>query len=366
VAGASVRLFRLAVPMEMIHVNGFPSRHTPWSEVETTTDAEGAFQLTPQEPHDYLLRAEAAGRAPAEVEVLAFDPAAGAGPLVVALEPGGAIEGTLRARHDAEVAGAFVAASRGDAFPRVARATADGSFRFEGLAPGPWLVEALGEDPHLDQPSSSHGIAPKGGPAFESNCTVFPGATTRFDLDLAALPLCAVRGVLAVDGPPASGWQVALTDLDRRNGRASENPAGFTGADGDFRLEVTRPGHYQLVFLRPGDASGLALMRKVTLAEGELDASYAFATGRLAGIGAMPGAAGLDKVYLLWKGSKDARVLLVVEPDAEGRFALDPVPAGNVELVRFTRDMGPDGEWATEVLAAVQVPVGGEGFARLE
>ncbi|MEM7310304.1 MAG: carboxypeptidase-like regulatory domain-containing protein [Planctomycetota bacterium] len=362
VPGARVQLLQLPMARVLIHVNGFPSRVPAWPQHEVETDEEGRFTLTPDEAGDYVVRVERSGYAPSEREFLGLDPVRGHDELELALTGGGSIAGRVRPRAGDDVAGTIVALSRGDAWPRVLRADAEGHFRADRLTPGPWRVEVLAEDPNLGEMSSLHSAYEGGVDPFEPNTQVYEGQLTRHDLDLERLPRCVVRGRFTLNGEPASGWSAELR-REIFNGRDADNPTAALDPDGGFELEVANEGPHRLAFRSPGGQEGLAITLALDLTTGTTEVDRDLAVGRLVGEGALSTAAGSTRLYAEWRGEDGAHARLRVRPAADGTFALDPVPAGAIELVRYPKEVWSSG--AARTVAEVEVPAGGEGRVQL-
>lgn len=97
------------------------------------------------------------------------------------LTAGGAIEGRVLLAGGRDPEGTIVAINHGDGAPRTMCAGPQGAFRFEGLAAGEWQV--LASDVEQDDSRTTHSSLREAEP-IEWSCEVFPGRTTRHDLDL--------------------------------------------------------------------------------------------------------------------------------------------------------------------------------------
>jgi hypothetical protein len=143
VAGARVSASPIA--RQTVEANGFLCLVDPFSQVDGTADDAGNFSLTIREASTWVVRAEAAGHAPAKTGPLDFDPAVGLEGIELSLTSGGSIEGRVL-ENGQPVAGRIVAASRGDGHPSSTRSDADGIYRFEHLVPGRWQVQRAEDD----------------------------------------------------------------------------------------------------------------------------------------------------------------------------------------------------------------------------
>ncbi len=167
-------------------VSGFRCRYIAYhstyhSTSAPVTDAEGRFSMDCDETHAFWLRATADGWAAGEVGPIDAAASEGAIELDVELTKGGAIEGRVLLPDGADGEGTIVALNHGDGNPRTLRAGAKGVFRVDGLTPGSWQVLSaqLEIDPARTMFSSVSAEQP-----IEWSCTVAPGKTTHFDLDL--------------------------------------------------------------------------------------------------------------------------------------------------------------------------------------
>ncbi len=330
VAGAKVELFGLASARHRVTRGGFRLRTEPVASAVATTDAEGAYRLTARRAGTYVVRAEAAGRAAAEIGPLELDPRSGASALDLTLTPGGAIEGRVLAPAGAEPTGLAIGASRGDVHGRTVVVGPDGAFRFERLTPGPWRVEIVRD---VDAPvvRSSTGASD----AWTSNCAVVEGRTTTFDLDLRGAGSTRVRGRWSVDGLDDATWTAFL----RRGTLADPGPSRGVdrvpvAADGTFELVAPEPGAYLLGIEHddfPG--AGVIAMRELDLDGGELDWSETLRVGA-ASVRFPPGAphtpADLsdEPVLALLVASDGGLTATALLPTDDGWFESATAPAG--------------------------------------
>jgi hypothetical protein len=181
-AGASVEL-RYFDEGGGMTVDGLRCVSSPFVDSEATSDGEGRFELELVRDEPFLVRASHADWAVGETGRFAASAASAPEPLTVEVEltAGGAIEGLVRVSVGARPDGRFVVAHHGDGAPRCVRTDRDGRYRFDRLAPGSWQV--LVRDEELDPNSTSYG-GYRGDAPLEWSCTVEPGRTTRFDLDV--------------------------------------------------------------------------------------------------------------------------------------------------------------------------------------
>ncbi len=259
-----------------------------------------------------------------------------AGSLVVELDAGGSIEGTVTSSDGSSVAGVFVAVNRGDGRDwlrprRHTRVAEDGTYRIDRLEPGPWRVE-----PRFDVADvTSFGSFNRTDRAIPPpNAVVVSGATTRVDLVGARAPTVSVHGATTMDGGPSSGLQLELyealdvaeplaPDFGWRRGAIDLVHAA---PDGTFELCAHRPGRHVLFAFLPDATQESCLTRVVDLAVGTTFTRFDVTTGRLEGTLDPPREARID-VELHIDAQTVARAIAIAGPD--GRWSTGPVVAGS-------------------------------------
>ncbi len=152
---------------------------SPFERGTAKTDDQGRFEVSADLDGEFVLRAGQVGWSDGEVGPLSA--AILERELDIELSIGGALEGTVRVPAGQSLAGRVVVIHRGDGRPRSVRTASDGSYRFEGLMPGPWQV--LGRDEEID-PHTTRYSSYGGDESLVWNCRVEVGRTTRFDLEL--------------------------------------------------------------------------------------------------------------------------------------------------------------------------------------
>jgi RNA polymerase sigma factor (sigma-70 family) len=349
VAGARVTLHSLLWPRFAVDHAGFAARLDPTVVARETTDTDGRFFVTARADGDFALLAEASGLALGEMALRGFSKASGASDVAIELGPGGALEGRVLVPPGRSPEGTLIALNRGDLRPRTLRVGADGTFRFDALTPGGWTVRR--SDFELD-PAGGTGISLReGDPEFPADVHVVAGEVTRFDLDLADDRPCLLRGRLVVGGAPAAGWQATLwPDADTAHGTL---PTAVLDVEGRFTFDASEPGPRRIRISPPTTATVWPrLAWRVEVARGENEVQRTLGTGRVEGRVSM--ALGEEPPLLSIDGRCDADVTYSasVAMRADGSFAIDGLPAGDLRLMSRRKAGAPPVELRAFSLAA--------------
>ncbi|MFT5200610.1 MAG: hypothetical protein ACI87O_003293, partial [Planctomycetota bacterium] len=335
VAGAHVYLQRKANGKSKF--NGFPVRFDGQSETSATSKADGTFYLNARQSGQYVVRATSKGLAPAESALLQLSPEFGLSDLELELSSGGSIEGALILAGDANPAGSFVAISRGDCWARTIRVREDGTFRFDNLIPGNWMVKLV--DQAIDDSSSTAHNSSSffAEVSIPSNCVVREGGVTRHDLVPKPLSVCVLRGQLDVQGIDLTTWIGSLGPESLEDGSEGGIRSGFTmDAAGHFEVRVQGAGKWKLSFQRPGD-SGLNLMVPLELEKGLNQWSASVPMGTVTLTGKLH-----DPCIYFWKGPNDLIATISLIGNEITPLDLRPVPAGPTKLLRLMDVRGLD------------------------
>jgi hypothetical protein len=242
--------------------------------LEATTDAEGEFVIKHAPRGNYRLSAEARGHADAQTD--AFDLQADRSDFELRLGALGTITGTVVGVRAEEVAEVRVGAvpwsnggigGRGLMMGRGGRGgggggqgpfastnlRADGTYVFDSLAPGEYLVRAwVGSTQDIMRE-----LMPRlGDGTLQADAAVRAGETTKLDLQLTRPQIGTVTGSVLHNGKPASSFQVELTRQDEAatNGTTGNNPMANFGPGG--RGGRGGPGGFGRTFQSAVSASG--------------------------------------------------------------------------------------------------------------
>ncbi len=319
---------------------GFPLRSSPLPAGHATTDARGVFAVAPKESGTYYVRAQFDGLAPAELGPLELEPNVASAGLELLLHSGGSIEGRVQDPDGAPAAGVPVAISRGDGHLQDTRTGRNGSFRFDRLIAGRWMVAALEQELPAGGPALRSGSGPVTGIPW--NCTVVEGATTRVNLwsdrrgPAARADPCELRGSLILDGAPAIDWMAQLTSEE---GGTPRIPPTNTTPSGSFELSVGPPGSYQLLLRAREPETTLFFLDRVELRPGANTWSLAIETAPVEGTLADFQHDENSLTFYRWVGEGQQLGLAGVSPDSEGHFECPRVPTGRGQVVRFARGL---------------------------
>ncbi|MBK8975434.1 MAG: sigma-70 family RNA polymerase sigma factor [Planctomycetes bacterium] len=323
VAGAELTLHRRA--RFRTEIDGFPVWLDPAPLDRALTGADGRYELTWRDDVAVCVRAVADGFAVAESEELPVGAVADA--VELRLDQGGVLEGRAAAG-----AGPTVGISRGDGFARSARVDADGRYRFERVQPGRYRVRLMAVEQQPGQqfatslPLPPHRVVP-------TDCEVFAGATTVFDLASGAAGSAALDLRVRVGGRSLAGARVEVAASATPVGDAPQSWAhGTLDAAGSARLEHLAAGPHRVVV----EHAGLRIEAEVALQDGVVRADLDWpATGTVV-VADVPDA----DVRATWvapfaflrcdPGGATVRFAL----DGAGAVTLRDVPAGAAALER--------------------------------
>ncbi|MEM9380375.1 MAG: sigma-70 family RNA polymerase sigma factor [Planctomycetota bacterium] len=290
------------------------------------TDPDGRFEC-PVDPEWTAVSVLALreGLATGEVE-LTLEPGEGARGVALEMAAGGAIVGSVLAPVGYEPKRLYVVASRGDGHPSWTRASADGTYRLEGLTPGPWHVEGRLEEPAVEVFSVANTPEERD---FDWNADVVDGAEVSVDLDMRSMGEVAVHGRLFVDGVPAEGWAVTLQRVeDEYSGDAL--PAVEIDASGGFVISA-RAGRATLTLTGTQEEGGrVEVVRVLDLKGTRIDWEESLTTGAFRER-VEDGDGEIRLVTFSASGGELAATYL--EPDPEG-WVSGRAPAGAARLER--------------------------------
>jgi protocatechuate 3,4-dioxygenase beta subunit len=211
------------------HESGSLSHRMP----QARTSAEGTFEIAGLNPGTVMVEVHHPRLGSGRAAGLEVDPAQGPAVTRVVLEPSGRLEGKVR--EQGQGLAATVSAMPLGAFGRERASVLteeDGSFVFENLPPGQFLVEFR----PVAQPARS---------LPERSVWVRKGETTVVDADFRQI---LIHGRVTRSGAPTEGLRVAFDTEGRHTGwpvRGGPGPqpmVSLVAADGSYSLLLSQPG----------------------------------------------------------------------------------------------------------------------------
>lgn len=322
VAGAEVHA-HVVLDEPALFSEGLATSVEPHLASRAVTAEDGTFRLPVARAGRVVVHVENEGFARAEVGPLDVREGAQLAGIEVALDAGGALEGRIVVPAEATPSGWVVAASRGDGHVVWQAVDVDGAFAREGLTPGEWQVIRV--HPERVHFLESSGLSALPEELEGERVDVVAGLTSRVELDHAGELPCTLRGRFRVGGerPRTSSFWIA-NEIERVHATLD--------AVGAFEVRSRRAGRHSLV-LRD-DRAGLSASYYVLLdlESGVNERDFDVPAGSLA----IDGARGA--VELSWESGDGIQWSARIEPDADGRAVLEPVPAGTLTLA----DAAPD------------------------
>ena len=321
----------------------------------TESDEEGHFELFLRGADQFLLHAEAEGHARAEAGPFELVEGQSVEDVELALTSGATLIGRVLVAEGVPLAGTVVAITRGDGHVDSAVLGPDGAYRFDHRTPGGWQVRR-GKPEDLSWLREGN-LRPVRDPSAELpvDAELREGETTVHDLDFTHELPCTMLGRIALDGGWESGWSASLFCAGHR-------ASGTVAPDGSFALSILGPGEASLgLWSSPASGGQSELLRSVTLAPGENRLEWSLTSGELELTGLRPSEPSdretrLAGYALLHPDADGGTWSLTFDPDEEGRWSGERVPAGKLELRRRTAQQQRPTSWP--VLQVVEVKAG--------
>lgn len=344
-------------------------------QFETNTDADGAFVFKHAARGTYRLQAEARGHAMARTEP--FELTSDRSAQELRLGALGTLAGTVRGLGENEFGEARVGAvpidggnvnfggmgrgrgGQGGGQGPFAQATvaADGTYRFDDLTPGSYLVRCwVGSPQDLMRELMPQFL----GGQLTADVVVQAGQETRFDLQVTRPQLGKVAGNVMVNGTAANGYTVELARLDDNNqpqgggmgmgrgGRGGGRNQATVASTGRFEIDKVAVGRYRLrvqterrrgtlheeeVFVAVDRTTEIVISLQTHSLQGAVTAADAAATDLNGRVQLLPNLADLPENLNDWtreNTSYDARL-------QAGAFKFDAIKPGNYLLVLTVR-----------------------------
>ncbi len=340
--------------------NGPPGRvNRESSAARTRADAQGRFALRHLPPGSYLVAATAENHDAGRTEPFALQQT-DVGGIVLALDALGALTG--RITNAAALVGREV---RVTALPTdrpfepwrmgnggrgmLAQMEPDGTYRIDGLRPGPHHVRAfVGSAGDLFR---DLGPLLGSGQTLPTDVTIAPGEVATLDL-VATLPQRGgVRGTVTANGAPAAGFRVELRPVagTAEPGRFGRQGDG-TDAEGRYAIDNVDAGLHELLVLSGRNGSELHRQQVAITADFTATVDLTVAVGTIRGtvrvpdgapaatgnVQLLPGVTELPADLAAFRRSHriaNARV-------ADGRFVSEALPPGQYLLLLQVRGHG--------------------------
>lgn len=319
IGDALVQLWRLAAPDTLERTTHFPQRFDSTVEWErVTTAADGTFEFTLRGSETRALTV-AFGQRIAHVEE-PIDPRDAGTFHVLRLAEPGVLVGRLLLPVGVPRTGQWVGICFGDQIVHAQCVGANGTFRFEGLAPGRWWIHRLVGDV-VGRP----GRAPLRPPA--RTVEIEAGRTTTFVLDLRNEQPAHVVGKFTMPGVEPRGWSAMFTANEAESW--SRPHAHLLDAKGGFDLDDLEPGRGTLVLVDTCDREVRREVRMpIELDSGPRELQVDVPTARLS-LRARGGAHGLA---ITGRGSRGVSVITRLSASALSKPIELVVPATRLEL----------------------------------
>jgi hypothetical protein len=159
-------------------------------------------------------------------------------PFEIELQRGGRLEGRVIGYSASTSTVAFVSMSYGDGFLRSTRIREDGTYAFEHVAAGEWLVRPTSRDYTNVNSFSTAPPEPSNVPT-----TIVEGRTTRLDLAIPKTSGATLDGILHWPDSETGTW---TAHLDFTDGVGDWSDTQGVAADGSFHFDALHGGRHHL------------------------------------------------------------------------------------------------------------------------
>ena len=204
----------------------------------------------------------------------------------IAIEPGGVLEGRVLVPVESRACGYVVGVSNGFGFALTVPVEADGTFRFQNLAPGDYQIRAAPGPAAEWVLFRGLDFKPFTRP-ISFDCRVESGRTTRFDVDLRGEGTCLWRARVDLPLPEERSLTTQLYRLEPGGGSILVGQRELD-AEGRVEFSLSTPGPHRLeVALYPSFSAWTKLTHTFELLPGE---SSTFLELRPARLRFVPGA----------------------------------------------------------------------------
>lgn len=276
------------------------------NQARATADAQGRFRLEGLSEASYSVEASAKGFVSDTVDVPVTLQRGGEASFT--LSPAGSLSGVIRGADGQPLGRAAVFAFRAGEQLLQATASREGTYRLEGLGPGPLEVFVRSRDRALTG-------------RVAANIETGVDASLDLTLDEGA----KVQGALSdAKGNPLSKWQVRVSNASGQVRRRGESDA-----EGNYEVKGLYPGTYTIT-ARPPESRGNLVEEEIEVTSGTLRHDLrAILGGRLSGRVLDPEGKPVRAEVHAFQG-EDTKGF--ARCDEEGRYVLSDLPPGSYVL----------------------------------
>lgn len=262
-----------------------------YMEATSRTDGSFSFDGVPGDS-SFLVRVRMEGQATIETEP--FTPGSGNEGLTITLKALARLEGQVVGLMPEEADEARVYAIRVGAMGQGRRPfeeatpNSDGSYTFEGLEPGDYLVRASVGDNRRRIFADIWGTIQNENPQFDA--TLVAGEVAKFNPELVRQPEGSITGNVVLNGQPATGCRVRAEQVSEgergpgdwmRRGRQS----GTVDADGNYKITGLEAGSYRVIISSASGRRGATIHTETVqvLEGGSAQVNASVVTGSIQG-----------------------------------------------------------------------------------
>jgi protocatechuate 3,4-dioxygenase beta subunit len=167
-------------------------------------------------------------------------------------------------------------------------AAEDGSYRFEELEPGDYVVRAFLGDARIYQQQLMRELFSSPDGQLPIDLSISEGQDATFNLLLEVPEVGNVKGRVLVNGEPVAGYRISLQALGEsasnqpfgrgrggRGGRGGGNLSDTSASDGGFSIDDVQSGEYSLRAQAPGGRRGGDIYKTNLIVQTGLDTELA-------------------------------------------------------------------------------------------
>jgi len=329
VLGARVRAQRAFLLGEKWGRNGFDLDAVPCDACPTTkTAADGSFALDIGQPGAWRVRAESAGDVSALSEPIEVTLRRAYGEVRIDLALRGSIRGHVRTASGSPLSRRGIAVSSGDGDARETQSESDGTYAFDGLAPGGYQVRVVATDVGSGSSTTSSTSGDDDVEPIAWDCQVVNARTTTHDIVVPDPAQLAVRIMDEDSRYEGAAWEVT----------ASSRAPGVTRSDlratrhGDqFLLQLPSAGSWSIVASASQAGADLSMGASIDVAPGNGARQFTIRKGSIRGR-LRAGTPANGQVSLSGRTTEGDSVSSTTTASADGTFEFPFAIDGTVEL----------------------------------